>query len=156
MVIHCITRYAPRCSSSTAGSDFHHNRELPLDQFCIKSKNKDGRTAYCKECHRTSCKKHYIDNKESYHIRNSKRRKTIKEFILKYKFKKVCIRCGFNKWWVLHFHHLDANKKDFNISRSTTQCWSLDKISDEINKCELLCPNCHTLEHTSEPDCLMV
>ena len=44
----------------------------------------------------------------------------------------------------LEFHHLDPKEKDFSIS---TNIKSLDLIKKELDKCILLCANCHREEH---------
>jgi hypothetical protein len=46
----------------------------------------------------------------------------------------------------LEFHHLDGSRKDFGISsKGYTRSWS--KIRDELDKCILLCANCHREIH---------
>lgn len=56
-----------------------------------------------------------------------------------------CQKCGYCKSVAaLHFHHTDPNQKDFNIG-GNTRSW--DRIRTEIDKCILLCANCHTEEH---------
>lgn len=55
-----------------------------------------------------------------------------------------CSICGFNKSiWSLSFHHLDQNKKDYQISNIK----SLERLKSEINKCILVCTNCHQEIH---------
>jgi len=58
-----------------------------------------------------------------------------------------CNRCGYDRCIdALEFHHLDSSKKDFGISnRGYTRSWK--KIREEIEKCELLCANCHREVH---------
>ncbi len=41
-------------------------------------------------------------------------------------------------------HHLDPSQKDFSISKNKK---SLEKIKSELDKCILLCANCHRLRH---------
>ena len=56
-----------------------------------------------------------------------------------------CERCGYNKCMkVLGFHHLDPNEKDFNISGKS---WSFEKLKKEVDKCILVCANCHIEIH---------
>jgi len=56
-----------------------------------------------------------------------------------------CQRCGYNRYKeVLTFHHRDPAKKDFTISGQYVK-W--DKVKNEIDKCDLLCQNCHTEIH---------
>jgi hypothetical protein len=46
----------------------------------------------------------------------------------------------------LEFHHLNAARKDFGISsQGHTRSWS--KIREELDKCVLLCANCHREVH---------
>lgn len=46
---------------------------------------------------------------------------------------------------IFDFHHIDPKTKDVNFKRIKFQKW--DKIKNEIDKCKLLCSNCHRLEH---------
>jgi ribosomal protein L30E len=49
----------------------------------------------------------------------------------------------------LQFHHIDPSQKDFNIGgRGSTRAW--ETIKAEIEKCILLCANCHAEEHYKE------
>lgn len=57
-----------------------------------------------------------------------------------------CIDCGYSKnVKALHFHHLDPSQKDFNISRYKNR--DFEKIKIELDKCVLLCANCHSERH---------
>lgn len=56
-----------------------------------------------------------------------------------------CSRCGYNKSiGALEFHHLDPNEKDFTIAGKS---WSFDRLKKEVDKCILLCANCHVELH---------
>ena len=60
-----------------------------------------------------------------------------------------CVKCGYNKYpGALDFHHLDPSKKDFSISRKKN-C-SFDIIKPELDKCVLVCRNCHAELHFNE------
>jgi hypothetical protein len=53
-----------------------------------------------------------------------------------------CEICGYNKCVRnLQFHHKDPSKKDFGISRK--QNWNIEKLKKEVDKCILVCSNCH-------------
>jgi hypothetical protein len=57
-----------------------------------------------------------------------------------------CGLCGYSKSvWSLTFHHLDPTKKDFNISSGNCKSW--ERIKAEVDKCVLLCANCHGEVH---------
>lgn len=53
-----------------------------------------------------------------------------------------CVKCGYNKFiGALEFHHTDGNK-DFGIgAKGYTRSW--EKVKEELNKCILVCSNCH-------------
>jgi hypothetical protein len=96
--------------------------------------------AVCKQCERS------FDSKK---IRGSccnacwvnRRRYKIKLQAIEYKGGK-CGQCGYNKCpSALTFHHRDPKEKKFNISGSHARAWN--KIQLELDKCDLLCRNCH-------------
>ena len=75
-----------------------------------------------------------------------KRRKKIKQMAIDYKGG-CCEKCGYNKYnEVLEFHHLDPNKKDFGISHKG-HCNSWEKVKKELDKCIMVCANCHREIH---------
>lgn len=63
-------------------------------------------------------------------------------------FKKTlkCSRCEETHPACLQFHHLDPNTKDGDISVMMRRV-SLKKLKEEIEKCIILCANCHVKEH---------
>ena len=75
-----------------------------------------------------------------------KRRKKLREMAREYAGGK-CAICGYHKCArALSFHHLDPKKKDFGVAaKGLTRSW--DKIRKEIDKCILICANCHMEVH---------
>jgi hypothetical protein len=72
-------------------------------------------------------------------------RKKTKERSVEYKGG-MCIVCGYNKCIsALDFHHLNPNDKSFSISGNCNRSW--DKIKTELDKCVILCANCHREVH---------
>lgn len=62
-----------------------------------------------------------------------------------------CQRCGYDKHvGTLHFHHRNPDNKLFGLSNCISCHKSWEKIKEEIDKCELICPNCHAIEHYIE------
>lgn len=60
-----------------------------------------------------------------------------------------CIKCGYNKCiWALVFHHRDPSKKEFTVGNYYSRSW--EKLKKELNKCDLLCANCHNETHFNE------
>lgn len=57
-----------------------------------------------------------------------------------------CSCCGYNKSYsALDFHHINPEEKEFTIAKNTSLSWK--KMKAEIQKCILLCANCHREEH---------
>jgi 5-methylcytosine-specific restriction endonuclease McrA len=88
----------------------------------------------------------YADRREYMIEAVKKRRRKLRVMAMEYKGGK-CIRCGYCKEIAaLEFHHIDPKGKDFGLSqRGLTRSW--EKIKDELDKCVLLCANCHREIH---------
>lgn len=62
-----------------------------------------------------------------------------------------CSKCGYNEnLSALHFHHKDSNTKDFKLDMRVLSNKSWESIVEEVEKCEILCANCHAEEHNPE------
>ena len=75
-----------------------------------------------------------------------KRRKGLKQKSLEYKGN-ACEVCGYGKCQeALQFHHAKPGEKDFAVSGDGfTRSW--EKIKHELDKCILVCANCHAEIH---------
>lgn len=75
-------------------------------------------------------------------------RRAIKKMLVDRKGGK-CEICGYDKCIsALQFHHKNPKEKDFNISKfCCSNRLDLDKAIEEVDKCTLLCANCHAEEH---------
>jgi len=88
-----------------------------------------------------------VEEKRKNNIRYvNKRRKELKIMSIEYKGGK-CSNCGYNRCVrALDFHHLDPSKKNFTIaSKGYTRSWK--KVKEELDKCVLVCANCHREIH---------
>ena len=110
-------------------------KELPIEDFNWRSKEKGTRRSECKYCHTEFMKKIYEDKKE---------------FVANIKSQLKCQKCGESKDYMLDFHHLDPSEKETTIARMTSNRYSVDKVLDEIKKCIVLCANCHREFHYLE------
>ena len=71
-----------------------------------------------------------------------KRMRTRRAMIQKIKMEAGCAECGYKEHpAALHFHHTDPEEKEFSISSGLILKWS--KVEAELEKCEVLCANCH-------------
>ncbi len=91
-------------------------------------------------------KRTYADRREYMIKAVAKRRKKIKEMAIEYLGSK-CYFCGYNRCIAaLDFHHLDERTKSFGLSQDgLTRSWK--KTKKEIEKCFLVCSNCHREIH---------
>ena len=53
-----------------------------------------------------------------------------------------CVDCGETNTIVLEFDHI-GDDKHFSISDAVRRGFSMEKVKDEIAKCEVRCANCH-------------
>ena len=104
-------------------------RELPLSEFYLNGK---GRRSICKTCSKEKINKKYYERKE---------------IIDDYKSQLGCAKCGDTRPYCLDFHHRDPTQKNTKINRLSSSNKSIDKIMEEIKKCEVLCANCHREFH---------
>lgn len=74
------------------------------------------------------------------------RKRDLKKLCIEYKGG-VCVDCGLvHHPAVFDFHHVVSGSKDFTIS-SVTSTKLTDSIKAELDKCVLLCANCHRVRH---------
>lgn len=57
-----------------------------------------------------------------------------------------CVRCGSTETECLEFHHRDPATKSYAISKRW-RTTSLKTLIIELEKCDVLCSNCHRKEH---------
>ncbi len=93
-----------------------------------------------------SYKRTYADRREYLIKAVAKRRKAIKEKAIEYLGGK-CFFCGYDRSYAaLDFHHIDESSKKFGLSQDgLTRSWEKTKL--ELDKCILVCANCHREIH---------
>ncbi|MFT4250042.1 MAG: hypothetical protein ACMXYD_01640 [Candidatus Woesearchaeota archaeon] len=85
--------------------------------------------------------------KEYYRKKAKKRRKKITQWYHEYKDTLSCEHCGEEENVCLEFHHPDPEQKDLAPSQMKQLAYSIARIQEEMNKCVVLCANCHRKEH---------
>ena len=109
-------------------------RDLPITNYHKNGFNSEGKQkyrGYCKDCANNLEKQRYL-NKKSFV--NSQKNK--------------CEKCGEDRVYTLDFHHKDKKEKEFTIGKFKKG--SFDIIQNEIDKCVVLCANCHREFHFLE------
>lgn len=121
--------------------------EKPLTEFNFKNKAKGKRQAMCKKCQRERERELYgmsykEKNKERYRENRKKYRQKIRNIISEAK-SCGCVICGEKEQCCLDFHHL--RNKEFAIATGTDV--SIERLIKELEKCVVLCANCHRKLH---------
>ena len=76
-------------------------------------------------------------------------------FLQQYKLEKGCSKCGYKETaQALEFDHVDRNKKRFKMSKAYRHSWP--DILEEMEKCVILCANCHREKTVEEKDYLNI
>lgn len=112
-------RLCPRC-----------NKSKIISEFIIRKRG--GHYSYCKSC---------LSNQ------SKERHNAIKLLCVQYKGGK-CVHCGYDKYiGALEFHHTDKNK-DYGLSERIRIKKSFNEMKSELDKCDLVCSNCHREIHS--------
>lgn len=122
------------------------NIEEELTQFYKAARTKDGHQHTCKEC----CKPmHKAYNAKMFDARKSKRTSYRADNVARYrvwKAKQACACCGERETCCLDLHHPDPNEKEVTVS-NVISYWSWERLKTEIDKCIVVCSNCHRKIH---------
>ena len=91
-------------------------------------------------------RQHYKENKEKYINKRRELRARYQKEYHDYQKTLSCSECGENHVACIEFHHLNPELKEFNISRKAGY-GPLKTLMSEIEKCIILCSNCHRKLH---------
>jgi hypothetical protein len=86
-------------------------------------------------------------HKEMRLARLYEKKATIYKYVQDIKSQLRCADCGERHPATLQFHHLNSADKMFNVADAVRNGISLDRIKQEIEKCIVLCANCHAIRH---------
>lgn len=120
-----------------------------LEFFALSKTGTNGRAAECKQCHKERDRIHFEKNKRKILDQTQQWRKKSSEWFAEYKKTLKCEICGENHPSVIQFHHKDPSIKKESIS---LMYWKVnkEKVMEEIEKCSVLCANCHFKLHWNE------
>jgi len=117
----------------------------PIENFAIRNRARGTRQAMCKSCQNKYVRAHYQIHRAKYikkaRTRNIEQIRMNYEFIVEYLKNHPCADCGESDIVVLEFDH--QRDKVADVSLLARDGYSLDKIKREIDKCEVVCANCH-------------
>ena len=91
------------------------------------------------------------DKRKQYNYKKQQRRKKeLRERLIKYKKILSCVDCGKQDFRVIDFHHINSKEKKFNVGDMTRKGYSWKNMMKEIKKCIPLCSNCHRIRTYEE------
>lgn len=118
-----------------------------LDDFTVRSKNRDGHTSRCRACVNTANKRRYDARthyaRERLRFFNRKLRDDKAARVFHYLTEHPCVDCGESDPVVLEFDHRDGEIKRLAIAQMIERRYSWESIMAEIAKCDVRCANCH-------------
>ncbi len=92
--------------------------------------------------------KHYKSHRDYYKTKREIRRQGIINLYNEYKSNRKCFICPENDPITLDFHHLIESEKESLVHRMVYNGRSWTQVMKEIEKCVLLCANCHRKVHS--------
>ncbi len=109
--------------------------EKLITEFYQQSDRKNG-SSKCKKCFNKYCGERWVQKKiDAIHYKGGE-----------------CVDCKSSypeyPYVIFEFHHLNPTQKDGDWSKMRLRSWS--KITDGLDKCDLLCSNCHRIRHHNE------
>ena len=163
--------YNTRCIECLTTEEEREKKRKRAERFRQRKKNKkieDGTILtsciICENSLRGNQRK-YCSNKckakGHYNSRNTYIRQTTKAIERRLHFIKskggCCEVCGYDKnMAALEFHHVVENTKNFNLDSRAMGNRSMESLKEEVEKCSLLCSNCHREHHNPEYDMSML
>lgn len=129
---------------------------MPVCNHCLLEKSEDEfnwrfktlgiRQSCCRDCQKGQRRSWYEGDAHERHLHQVKERKhavrdQARDFVYQYLSTHPCESCGEADPRVLEFHH--KYDKEYPISVMCNGGYPIHKIQEEINKCTVLCANCH-------------
>lgn len=109
-----------------------------VEMNCSKcNRETAGSRKYCDECRLDLLRIRELNNTRGRMIRN-------RNFMKEYKQTRGCDICGYAQCsYALDFHHIDPKTKLDTVCNLSKKLKNLEIIKSEIDKCKLICANCH-------------
>jgi hypothetical protein len=83
-------------------------------------------------------------------------RQDLKDWFVRYKRTLKCVSCSENHPACLDFHHINPSHKEYDIALMVQRGFNKNRIIAEMQKCAVLCANCHRKIHWDEKKNLIV
>ena len=133
------TKYCGKCK-----------KDLPKSEFGVNNSRKDKLQTQCKTCRKETNNQHYKNSEARREAirRNYKKFKETNYSYIKSLKEKGCSVCDEKDPSCMDFHHVSKDK-GYNIANKADK-YSLERLKKEIEKCIVICSNCHRKLHSKE------
>ena len=125
--------------------------EKPVSEFRFRNKAQGIYHSQCKDCEKQRDKIHYRESqnrriavRETANFQRNRNLNLVDNAKIN-----GCKKCGEKRMYVLDFHHRNPQEKDDTINHMIKSS-SVERIAEEIEKCDVLCSNCHREFHFLE------
>ncbi|HEY9557770.1 MAG TPA: hypothetical protein VIR58_13615 [Acidimicrobiales bacterium] len=112
----------------------------PLEDFNRLTRSRDGRQSYCRECNRAYHYANWDRHMAQIRARTKRRIAAARKLVLDHLRAHPCADCGETDPVVLEFDHLRDKVGNVSAMVHSNELW---RLVDEIEKCEVVCANCH-------------
>lgn len=126
-------------------------KQLSHSKVCVKCNVEKPTSDYYKDVrYRLDCKN--ICKKCMLNVSDAQK-KTIRKYIQDYKMSKGCTDCSYKEHpRALEFDHRPDEEKLFTIGSTSGNNYGLKKFKQEMNKCDVVCANCHAIRTASREE----
>jgi hypothetical protein len=123
------------------------NTVQPTENFRKFSRSKDGLAHQCKTCADVGSERWRQRNLDKRKQQQKDRQVELLEQYQEWKSKQQCAVCGEDESVCLDLHHTDPTQKDDTVSNLVYRTTSWSRVYEEVQKCVVLCANCHRKTH---------
>jgi hypothetical protein len=95
-------------------------------------------------------KRSYEKNKKDVIQKINAKKKVHKTWFINFKKELSCVTCGYDHPAALDFHHVEQKKSNRKVHQLVGDGHTKKRILEEIEKCVVLCSNCHRIHHHDE------
>lgn len=120
-----------------------------VDEFAKNKNRYDGLQVQCRACKKLTDATHYRNNKPAQLKRNTANRQKMRKLISEYKELKGCLYCDEADACCLDFHHKEGEHKIKEVSQML-YTFSQSMVFKEVEKCDVVCANCHRKLHAGK------
>lgn len=119
-----------------------------LTEFSKSSRHGDGHRTECKSCRNLESKRAYANDYSGKRTKMQERYARCRKFLNEAK-DKPCADCK-QKFPppVMHFHHRNPTDKIIEVAKLVQH--KTDTLQAEIDKCDVICANCHIIRHLKD------